>query len=164
MLFIIVLHVIYNIILLSLSPDSVCANTYVPIWALTEQQAVALSAGVRPFRSVSNTFIFSTRQQSAVSVASPTFSNTPLLCVFQRDRRNTEKIKSLQLHDNIKRVRTRAHVHKHLIVIQRRVITQGTDRGHFHQPFILTAAYRYTVLIPETERRGWKELVKDSMI
>lgn len=41
----------------------------------------------------------------------------------------------------------------YLIVIQRRVVTQGTDRGHFHQPFILTAAYRYTVLIPEREKR-----------
>lgn len=45
--------------------------------ALTEQQAVALSAGLSPLSSVSNTFIFSTRQQRAVSVASPTFSYTP---------------------------------------------------------------------------------------
>lgn len=44
---------------------------------LTEQHAVALSAGLSPLRSVSNTFIFSTRQQRAVSVASPTFSYTP---------------------------------------------------------------------------------------
>lgn len=49
---------------------------------LTEQQAVALSTGVRPLRSVSNTFIFSTRQQRAVSVASPTFSYTPLLWFY----------------------------------------------------------------------------------
>ncbi len=52
--------------------------------------------------------------------------------------------------------------HTHLVVIQRRVVTQGTDRGHFHQPFILTAAYHYTVLIPETEtKRGWDGLEED---
>lgn len=48
---------------------------------LTEQHAVALSTGVRLLSSVSNTFIFSTRQHRAVSVASPTFSYTHLLCV-----------------------------------------------------------------------------------
>ena len=44
----------------------------------TEQHAVALSDGLMPRMSVSNTFIFSTRQQSAVSVAPPTLSRTPL--------------------------------------------------------------------------------------
>jgi len=45
---------------------------------LTELQALARSILESPFKSVSNTFIFSTRQVSAVSVASPTFSYTPL--------------------------------------------------------------------------------------
>lgn len=45
---------------------------------LTELQAPARSTGDSPVRSVSNTFIFSTRQVRAVSVASPTFSYTPL--------------------------------------------------------------------------------------
>ena len=44
----------------------------------TELQALALSILVRPLTSVSNAFIFSTRQVRAVSVASPTFSYTPL--------------------------------------------------------------------------------------
>lgn len=64
--------------------SSVCNFTFIPVshththkYTLTEQQAVALSAGLNPLRSVSNTFIFSTRQQRAVSVASPTFSYTP---------------------------------------------------------------------------------------
>lgn len=42
--------------------------------ALTEQQALALSILDRFFTLVLNTFIFSTRQHRAVSVASPTFS------------------------------------------------------------------------------------------
>lgn len=50
---------------------------------LTEQHAVALSTGRRLLRSVSNTFIFSTRQHRAVSVASPTFSYTHLLCSYK---------------------------------------------------------------------------------
>ena len=48
---------------------------------LTELQAFALSILERPFNSVSNTFIFSTRQVRAVSVASPTFSYTPFACI-----------------------------------------------------------------------------------
>jgi hypothetical protein len=44
---------------------------------LTELQAFARSILESPFNSVSNTFIFSTRQVRAVSVASPTFSYTP---------------------------------------------------------------------------------------
>lgn len=45
--------------------------------SLTELQALALSILDRPWTSLSKTFIFSTRQVSAVSVASPTFSYTP---------------------------------------------------------------------------------------
>lgn len=45
--------------------------------SLTELQALALSILDRLWTSVSKTFIFSTRQVSAVSVASPTFSYTP---------------------------------------------------------------------------------------
>lgn len=45
---------------------------------LTALQAPARSTRDRSCRLVSNTFIFSTRQVSAVSVASPTFSYTPL--------------------------------------------------------------------------------------
>lgn len=41
---------------------------------LTELQALALSTFERLLTSVLNTFIFSTRVVSAVSVASPTFS------------------------------------------------------------------------------------------
>ncbi len=44
---------------------------------LTELQALALSILDRLRTSVSKTFIFSTRQVRAVSVASPTFSYTP---------------------------------------------------------------------------------------
>lgn len=43
-------------------------------YGLTEQQAFALSTFDRPRTSVLNTFIFSTKQHKAVSVASPTFS------------------------------------------------------------------------------------------
>ena len=49
-------------------------NQSVRVGALTTQQALARSTLDRPRTSESNTFIFSTRQLRAVSVASPTFS------------------------------------------------------------------------------------------
>ena len=59
---------------------------------LTELQAFARSILERPFNSVSNTFIFSTRQVRAVSVASPTFSYTPFACNWKHTNYKKGKV------------------------------------------------------------------------
>lgn len=85
---------------------------------LTELQAFARSILERPFNSVSNTFIFSTRQVRAVSVASPTFSYTPFACSsWKHTNYKKEKVVKTRKFSLIKTVSREGHSVLHYITV-----------------------------------------------
>lgn len=122
-----------------------------PLWRVrTELQALALSILDRPRTSVSNTFIFSTRQVRAVSVASPTFSNTPLVW----GTKGTGRIEQPEATPS----------RSYLVVVQRRVVTQSADGGQLHQRVELGALDPFTIVEPETDHHQHPPSMWESVV